>query len=100
MQISEKKMNNYHCNLEGFHMSSALQRGLSSSRAKDLWSKRHMRQLCKGNFVVFRNKTSLTCVGCYIYEKNSLSKSVVDLSSSETDVVMSCVEIYSLGVQL
>lgn len=85
-------MNNYHCSLEGFHMSSALQRGLSSSCAKDLWSKPHMRQLCKRNFVVFRNKTSLTCVGCYIYEKYAWSKSAVNLSSSETDVVMSCVE--------
>lgn len=85
-------MNNYHCSLEGFHVSSALQRGLSSSCAKDLWSKPHVRQLCKRNFVVFRNKTSLTCVGCYIYEKYAWSKSAVNLSSSETDVVMSCVE--------
>lgn len=38
-------MNEYHCSPEGFHVSSAQQRGLSGGCTKNLWIKKQLTHL-------------------------------------------------------
>lgn len=44
--MNNKKVKDYHCSLEGFHMSSTQQQAVSDGCVKDLANKQQLTHLC------------------------------------------------------